>query len=108
MTGFSNYGMLILSRDVDNGFVRIQHAEAQQAWLYLKSATLSFGLCTAWITTCSTTKRSLHDPHGSASWTKPVGTHWVKVTLDDVEPILASSTCSCPLVPIEDGKPKES
>ena len=89
MTELSNYGVFILSRDVDNGFMPIQHVEAQQAWLYLKSAMLSLGRCSAWITTCSTTKRSLHDPHGSASWTKPVGTHWVKVNLDDVEPMLA-------------------
>ena len=89
MNELSNYGTLILSRDVDNGYMRIQHQEAQDAWHFISSAMQQMGRRSAWVTTSPTAKRSLHSPHGSASWTKPAGTQWVKFALEDVDPVLA-------------------
>lgn len=74
-----NYGLFIVSRDVDNGYMRIQHTEAVKAWLFIKSIVTSHKRCTAWVSPFSA---------GSASWHQQSGRQWVKVNCDDIEPIL--------------------
>ena len=69
-----------MSRDVDNGYMRIQHPEALQAWRFLKQNVYLRHRNTAWV--------SPHDS-GTAAWTQQSGKQWVKFTFEDVEPILA-------------------
>ena len=75
-----NYGVYIMSRDVDNGYMRIQHPEALQAWRFLQRNFYLRHRKTAWV--------SPYDG-GTAAWTQQSGKQWIKFTFEDVEPILA-------------------
>ena len=75
-----NYGVYIMSRDVDNGYMRIQHPEALQAWRFLQRNFYLRHRKTAWV--------SPYDG-GTAAWTQQSGKQWIKFAFEDVEPILA-------------------
>jgi hypothetical protein len=110
LRSLSNYSMFGISRDVDNGFMRIQHSEALEAWNFLMPFLESSGRTEAWVTPCGVSFDDLRP--GSrckpkpASWSKNKKPHWVHFQLADVRPCLAlfSISCSSGLVTPEAGK----
>ena len=80
LSGLENTGLFILSRDVDNGYMRIQHEEAIKAWKYIHAAMMAFKRREAWVSPYA---------QGGASWIKQKGQCCVRFSLENVEPLFA-------------------
>ena len=96
-----NYGVYIMSRDVDNGYMRIQHPEALQAWRFLQRNFYLRHRKTAWV--------SPYDGC-TAAWTQQSGKQWIKFAFEDVNQSwrLFSNTCNFNLEQPAGFKKKES
>lgn len=80
LSGLGNTGLFILSRDVDNGYMRIQHDEAIRAWKYINTAMMAFKRRKAWVSPYA---------QGGASWIEQKGQCCVRFSLENVEPLFA-------------------
>ncbi|CAE8613486.1 unnamed protein product [Polarella glacialis] len=80
-----DYGLLICSRDVENGFMRVKHSEALMAWRYVKQALSLLGKFEAWVTPLKT-------PPGHSNkfavWSQRRQAGWIRMHVDDIEPLL--------------------
>ena len=81
-----NYGLVIVSKDVDKGFMRVWHDEALNAWNFLAGFLRELGLLKAWINPSDTS--TILGPSRFATWSKQPGKSWVVFSLEDVSPIL--------------------
>ena len=81
-----NYGILIVSRDIDNGYMRIQHDTALAAWDFLCHFLRELRFSHGWVN--PTDSSPLWGPSKFASWSQQSGRSCLQMSIDDVAPIL--------------------
>ena len=88
LSALHNYGLFVLSRDIENGFMNVLHAEIIEAWEQIANIMVGKGYTSAWVSPCKAKQAGSFQQLPHALWTHPRNGRWVRIPLLAIRHVL--------------------